>query len=266
MHAACSLRDLQSRFLAALYDGDSAVAAAMVEGAGLDAQARVQVYRNSAALTHTDTLRTTYPAVLALVGDNFFESAAVQYRRAHPSTSGNLQDFGARFAEFIGALPNTYQLPYLADVARLEWLRQTVALAADATPLSAAAMQQASVPAQAHDKLCIALHPSVRLFASQHAVLTLWRYAMDPPAERLQLPTEGEHVVLWRSDTEVAMASVDAASFTCIEALSRGVSLDDACHEALIRDAQFDVTACIGSLVEQAVITAIHPVPEETLS
>ena len=261
MPAACSLRELQDRFLTALYDGDRTMAAALVEGAGLDAQARVQVYRNSGTLIHTDTLRTTYPAVLALVGEDFFESAAMQYRCAHPSTSGNLQAFGSTFAAFLESLPGAQQLAYLADVARLEWLRQEVALAADITPALAAAPQE--FPVSNKGALRLELHPSLRLFASPHAVLTLWRYAMAADAGRLQLPAEGEHVAMWRSGADVAMTAVDAASFVCITALLQGASIDAAASEALALDPHCDVAACIDSLLEEALVMVIHPADAE---
>lgn len=264
MPAASSLRELQSRFLAALYDGDAVAAAAMVDGAGLDAEARVRIYRNSGTCIHGDALRTTYPAVLALTGEDFFESAAIQYRRSHPSASGNLQGFGSEFAAFLESLPGAQQLAYLADVARLEWLRQEVALAADITPIYATGLQE--FYRSPRGALCLELDPSVRLFASRHAVLTLWRYAMTADGERLQLPGEGEQIMLWRSGAEVAMAIVDAASFACIAALLQGASIDVAHDEALARDPHFDVAACIGSLLEETLITVIHPAAEETPS
>ncbi len=195
MSAACSLRDLQARFLAALYDGDDAAAAELVEGAGLEADARLRIYRNNSLLNHTGALRDSFPATLALVGEDFFESAAMRFRRAHPSASGNLQDFGADFPSFLETLPGAGALPYLGDVARLEWLRQAVALTPQSDPRS-----------------------SVRRFASRHAVLTLWHYAMANGGERLSLPVEGENVVLWHRDGEVAMAAVDAADFSRIGA------------------------------------------------
>ena len=198
MSAACSLRDLQDRFLAAIYDGDDVAAAELVDGAGLDPDARLRVYRNNSLLNHTRALRDSFPAALALVGEDFFDSAAMQYRRAHPSTSGNLQDFGAEFPEFLESLPGTRSLPYLGDVTRLEWLRQEVALSA--------------------------LDASFRLLASPHAVLTIWTYAMAASGERLQLPTGGECVVLWRCDAEVAMAVVDAANFAGLAAQRDGLT------------------------------------------
>lgn len=263
MPAAPSLREVQSHFLDALYDGDPAVAAVLVDGAGLDAEARVQVYRNSGTLTHTDTLRTTYPAVLALVGADFFESAAMLYRRAHRSTSGNLQAFGAEFPAFLASFPNAQSLAYLADVARLEWLRQEAALAADIAPLRTEALQEILVSTKG--MLRLELLPSVRLFASRHAVLTLWRYTMAADGKRLQLPAEGEQVVLWRSGAEVAMACLDPASFGCVAALSRGTPIDVAHREALALNPDFAWSACIGSLLSESLITAFHPTTEDTV-
>lgn len=262
MPAAPSLRSVQSHFLDALYDGDPDVVAALIDGAGLDVQARVRVYRNSGLLTHTETLRTTYPAVLALVGEDFFESAAMLYRRAHRSTSGNLQDFGAEFPAFLASFPNAQSLTYLTDVAKLEWLRQEAALAVASAPLRSAALQEILVTT--NGMLRLELHPSVRLFASRHAVLTLWRYAMAADGQRLQLPAEGEQLVLWRSGAEVAMASLDAASFACICALSRGMPIDDAHHEALALDPDFAWSTCIGTLLSESLITAFHPITKDT--
>jgi hypothetical protein len=50
-------------------------------------------------------------------------------------------------------------------------------------------------------------------------VLTIWTYAMAAGGERLRLPEGGERVMLWRSDADVAMATVDAATFAGLAAL-----------------------------------------------
>ena len=107
--------------------------------------------------------------------------------------------------------------------------------------------------------LRIGLHPSIRLLASAHPILTIWRYAIQPTSEPLVLDGEGEHVVLWRQDGEVAMAAVDPASFVCIASLAHGDTLDAAHAAALARDPAFDLAACLASLFRQALITTLHP-------
>ena len=252
MPAAPALRELQRGFAdAVLGRGDAG--ARWVAGAGLAPTARLQVYANAIARTQIDTLRATYPAVLALVGAEFFEAAAARYRLRHPSTRGNLQAFGAAFAGFLAALPEAAALAYLPDVARLEWLRQEAALAADAEPIDPAAWLAAL---DAPTPLQLVLHPSLRLLASAHPLLTIWRYAIAPAGDRLQLDGRGEQVVLWRDGGEVALAATDAASHACIAALASGHDLDAAQAVALAVDADFDLAACLRSLIAQGLVVA----------
>lgn len=257
MHAAPSLPELQREFLAALYDAGEPGPIASIEGHGLDPDARLRIYRRGCNEIQTAALRTTYPAVLALVGADFFDQTARGYRRAHPSTSGNLQEFGAAFAEYLETLVACRSLAYLPDVARLEWLRQQTALASESQPILSDALADSLDAARA--PLRMVLQPSVRLLASRYAVLTIWRYAIHPTAERLTLDEEGERVALWREDGEVAMTALHPASFACIEALSRGFSLDATQAAAVAVDPDFALAACVGSLQQHGLITGVKP-------
>lgn len=255
MHTAPLLHDYQRLLLAALHGEGDAGLAALIAANGLTPGSRLRIYRHSSEEIHLAALRTTYPATLALAGGTFFEQAALDYRRAHPSRSGNLQEFGAVFAEYLGSLPQAHTVPYLPDVARLEWLRQEVALAADAEPLSQAAIGDS--PMAAGITARITLHPSVRLLTSRHAVLTIWGYAMHPSNERLALPPYGENVVLWRQDGEVAMAKMDAARARCMQALAQGVILEAANCVAGAADPEFDSQAFLASLAENGLVTGV---------
>ena len=257
MHAMPTLPELQRQFLAALYDAGAPGPAAGIDGHGLEPDARLRIYRNSCAAIHTGALRTSYPAVLALVGGDFFDQAALGYRRAHPSRSGNLQGFGEGFADFLETLPETRALPYLPDVARLEWLRQACALAADADPPAPGPAAQAC--AVACESARVDFLPSLRLLASRHQVFTIWRYALQPASEGLVLDGTGENVMLWREDGEVAMAPLDDASFACIAALARGDRPAAAGARAQACDPGFVLADCLASLIRHRVVTAVTP-------
>ena len=264
MHAAPSLLELQSGFLGALYDEQKTGPADQVVGAGLAPTARLRIYRHSCEQIHLEALRTAYPAVLALVGEAFFEQAGVHFGHAHPSRSGNLQVFGEHFPEFLEGLPSTQSLPYLGDVARLEWRRQLAALANESEPLSLVEFEAAM--AEAEGAVRVTFHPSAQRLVSSHPVLAIWKYAMQPAAERFTLPESGDRLVLWRSDGEVAMAVVDAASFACIDALAGGDTLDAAHAKANHQDRDFDLPTCIASLVTAGIVTAIRSVQSQESS
>lgn len=244
MHAAPALLETQRRFLAALYDDAETGPLTSITGNGLDPAARLRIYRHSCDQIQNLALRTTYPAILALVGDEFFDQTAHGYRAAFPSHCGNLQAFGQHLAEYLDGLPAVHALAYLPDVARLEWLRQESALSADCATWPRPSVQRSR------------LHPSVRLLASPYPVLTIWRYSVQPTSERLLLPDGGERIVLWREDDQVAMAELDSASFACIESLSRGSVLANAYQAGYTQDPEFDFAACTESLIDRGLLRA----------
>lgn len=257
MGAALSLRDLQQQFMAALYDADAPGPLACIAGNGLSPEARLRIYRNSCNESQTAALRVTYPAVLALVGDAFFDQAARGYRRAHPSTSGNLQAFGAKLGDYLETLTTCRAYPYLPDVARLEWLRQETILVPDAATVSSDAfierVQAATEP------IHLVMHPSLHVIESRYPLLSIWHYALQPTPERLAL-TEGERVALWREDGEVAMGILDPASFACIAAMRVGSTLDAAQAAANALDPGFDLSVCVETLLEHGLVTGIRPI------
>lgn len=252
MLAVPALLETQRRFLAALYNDAAAGPTAAIAGDGIERQARLRIYRRSCNAIQSGALRTTYPAVLALVGEAFFDQTASGYRHAHPSRCGNLQAFGEHFADYLAALPAVDTLAYLPDVARLEWLRQQAALAAEADPPMPNESACAAPPAAGRSPA--ALHPSTRLIASPHPVLTIWRFAMQPSPGRLHLPETDERVMLWREDGQVAMTRLKPASFACIEALAHGSTLDAANAAGCAQDLSFDTCACIQSLVDHGLL------------
>src|SRR5687768_16032631 len=95
---------------------------------------RLQVYRNNVFISLRQALADVYPVVQRLVGEEFFNQLARRFVREHPSRSGNLHDFGREFAGFLATLPDLTELPYLPDVAALEWALHEVFHEAEARP------------------------------------------------------------------------------------------------------------------------------------
>jgi Putative DNA-binding domain len=86
---------------------------------------RLAVYRDTARTTLGNALALTYPAVLRLVGADFFAGAAQAYIDAQLPQGGCLNDYGSDFpatlAPFVARHAPAAPLDYLADVARFEW-------------------------------------------------------------------------------------------------------------------------------------------------
>jgi hypothetical protein len=184
------------------------------------------VYRRNLFANLGGALEATYPVVLRLVGDAFFREAVRRYVLAHPSTSGDLNDYGGDFAAFLGAYEHARELHYLPDVARLEWACHESDQAADGAALDFAALARVDAAAQA--AIRFQLHPAVRVVKSAYPVACIW-HANQPGRDGTPDRGEGAECVLVRRERNVVLVeSIEPATWTFVEALGRGLPLAEA--------------------------------------
>jgi Putative DNA-binding domain len=156
----------QTAFAAALLDPAAPLPEDVVTRTGADATRRFGVYRNNVIVSLIDALADSYTVVAALVGDEFFRSMAREFARQHPLRSPIMANYGDDFAEFIARFVPAATLPYLADLARLEWQRVVSWHAADEPSLGSS-----DIESLLSDPIALAntrwhFHPSVALIDS----------------------------------------------------------------------------------------------------
>lgn len=162
---------LEDAFARALLDPDRPVPADMRARDG-DIDRRFAVYRNNVVTGLIDALRAGFPAVERIVGEEFFVALARVYVRERPPRAPMMFLFGDDFADFIAAFPPAAEIPYLADIARVETARLRAFHAADEAPLEAAAL--AGQAPGALFELRVATHPSLHVVRSAFPIATIW--------------------------------------------------------------------------------------------
>lgn len=241
-----SLRETQAITLAAIRDGAHADAAAALlrSGTGLPPALRLQVYRNNHFEGLIDALGAVYPVVRALVGEAFFRRVARRFVQRRPPREPSLHRFGSALPAFLARLTAARSLPYLADVARLEWAVHEVYHEADAQPLDATRL--ASVPADRQPWLRLKPHPATRFVASDYPVLRIWQ-TNQPGAspEAVALDEGGVRLIVARREGEVEMRLLGAAEDRWLRALASGADLEAATLAAFGVDPGFDLPACL---------------------
>jgi hypothetical protein len=152
--------------------------------------------------------------VKRLVGAPFFHAAVDAFVRAHPSTSGDLNVYGDAFASFLEGYAPAAELPYLPDVARLEWAIDESSRAPDHDRAPEAVLAALSAaPPDRLPTLRLALAPSCRLVASNFPIYRIWQvnqpdYVGD---DRVSLD-EGAVALLLRRDWCAPTRAADAAA------------------------------------------------------
>src|SRR3989442_15380963 len=100
-----SLRELQTGFRAALLAGDERGVAPDVVDDGVNASARLAVYRHHVLTSLSAALEATFPVVCRLVDRRFFGWLADSYVRAHPPAGPRLFEDRAAPPQVIPPVP-----------------------------------------------------------------------------------------------------------------------------------------------------------------
>ncbi|OBS10835.1 HvfC/BufC N-terminal domain-containing protein [Acidihalobacter prosperus] len=248
------LAECQAAFAAALTDPTRAGSVGLRDGV-LDPARRLAVYRNNTAITQTEALAGIYPAVQQLVGEDFFAALAAHYREHHPSRSGDLRDFGAELADFIARFDAAAGLPYLPDVARLEWAWHCCFHAAEARALDPAGLARIAAAREPE----LSLIPAARLLHSPYPVAEIWGFALDPERRQgtLDLDTlPPAHLLVARPEDEVYVLALDPPDHHWLSGLAAGSSLSDALAATLAAHPGFDLAERLPALLELGLFVA----------
>ena len=219
-----ALRDIQAAFMHDIYTGERTSLAYL--DTKLASAERFDIYQNNTLLGLTDILANAFPVLKKIVGDEFFKTIARHYIKMHAQPSGNRHAFGDKLAEFLQAFQPAVALPYLPDVAALEWAYFQAALADEAQALDFTSLTAAmsSDPA-----FTLAVHPSVHIVAQAFNALEIWREHQKEDIGTLELKSEPHQIVVWRRpDDSIFMRRASDALAALIGHSRKGLAFAEA--------------------------------------
>jgi hypothetical protein len=181
------------------------------------------------------------------VGKEFFAAIARVFVIEQPPRSPLLFAYGDEFPGFVADFEPARELPYLADVARLEAARTRAYHAADATPVDASRF--AMLDSRDVEDIRIDLHPSVGIVRSPYPIVRIW--AMNSGEQELA-PIEdwcGEDALIVRRYLDVEVRALPPGGAAFLAALAAGRRLREAIEAALFDDPNFEPTGNIAGLI-----------------
>jgi hypothetical protein len=200
---------------------------------GLDTRSgrRFRVYRNNMRHALITALADAFPVVRRLVGDEAFVGTAKLFVEAHPPRDRALATFGAALADFLDGFEPARSVPYLGDIARLEWARVEASHAADAPPLDPARL---AVLGERVVEARFSAHPAARLVASRYPLQAIWQ-ANDPEHEgdRVpEIPAGADWMLITRPGYALRQVRLSAGNGRFARALLSGMTADQAADQA----------------------------------
>lgn len=242
---------MQPAFTAALLDADRALPPGLKAA---DTTERFSVYRNNVVSGLSRALASGFPAVRSIVGEEFFMAMAAVFVRVAPPASPVLLDYGATLPDFIASFTPAADLPYLADVARLELAYTRAFHAADAEPLQADLLS--CISPDRLGALRLVLHPSLQILHGTHPAATIWAMNTDrlPLAEITDWSAEDILVLRPAFTVDVCVLAPGEAVF--LGQLQAGECLASAAGAALDAAAGFDLGAALAALFTRGALIA----------
>lgn len=250
-----ALAHFQDRFAKALADPSPKLDEVTV-------QPGFAVYRNTVMKGLIDTLEANFPAILALVGEEWFRAAAAEFARQQPPDSPIMALYGASFASFLADFKPAVDMPYLGEVAALDWL-----WVRSATAPSSEALTMADIAGIAEDDLAgrtVKLHPALQVHWSKTTAPTIWLDARGiEPRDELGFTAAEEGILITRSAKAVAATRLSLGGQRLIDRLSKGATLGWALAEASRSEPGLDLGGFVGTLFNRGAIAALPP-PRKT--
>lgn len=248
MHSCTSiaLSRFQDAFADALLAAEHDTSA---EFSSLTAQPGFAVYRNTVMKGCIDALQANYPAVVRLVGEEWFRAAAAIHVRRTPPLEPMLLQYSARFADFLAGFEPAAELPYLPDVARLDRYWTEAHCERTVKPFDPAVLARRSV--ESLDNVVLHLHPATRWSWFPDApIFTLWSRNRAERVYQQDFDWDGEGALITRPGDTVLWTGLDAGGCAFLDACAGGGTLKVAAGAALQAQADADLASLMSLLVE----------------
>lgn len=240
---------------------DSGLLNGIIPGGSLSSDAALEVYRTGHIVRLTEALGETFEAVWWVAGDENYFRLAKEFLMTRSSTSYNLSDFGQSFPDFLAERQPFSDLPFIADLARFEWVFKEVFHLPPHTSLTPDEFNNYSLSGN----LRLAFGPSVRLFQSPYSVYEIWK--LRGTIQEL-LPqaiwNQPQYLLSYKHNQQVYIKHFNLPEYQILEFLLSGCGIDDALSQTLLAHPDLGegtVTNLFATLIQTGILTGLMNTP-----
>jgi len=223
------------------YDNASSVLTDDIVSDGISAAQRMQIYRNNFFESVSGALLDVFPVSVAFVGDVFLRQSLKAFALALPPTAPILHAYGSGFPDFLRSFEPAAGVPYLADLADLEWQTHELMLVDEKE-----GEFDVTLCTEAASKDELRLSSNVRFISSDYPVFDLWLAATGQiSADDVDMEKGGQAILIMLRDGQISYEPMESE----VAALSRVLSLG--------RPVPQDLVGQIPQLIERSALAII---------
>ena len=228
---AAQQRDL----LCALFDWPTCDATQLIAARAQNTWARgLKAYQTNGHMLAERALLATYPVVAQLLGEESLADLARALWHAHPPVRGDLARWGDALPDYLAHSPQLQDEPYLADVARVEWVLHRCATAPDAVADPASL---ALLTTEDPDQLGLRLAPGCAALRSPWPVASILGAHVHGSPSFSDVGAElragvAQDVVVWRQGLRPQFRQAQPGEADWLEQLLAGAAMGPALDQA----------------------------------
>lgn len=252
------LHELQQDFMTGLFDPRQQlpILQYIKQTDGKTAADQFAIYRSSVTGGLTKALAETYEVCQKLVGKEFFHAMIGHFITHQRSYSPDLNDYGAQLAEFILDFPPAASVPYLADVAHLEWawhraLNGEDAPHGDLDPLSTLDQDQ-------YPSIIFHLPKNCTLLESVYPIHRIWESNQDDYKgdNQVNLDEGGVRLIIWRHGLTMHMDPLDDPQWALLTELNQHQLFGQVCEKFSQTHTNEDIGIVLSSILQRGWIAS----------
>lgn len=218
---------------------------------------RLSVYKNNIYHSLIEALADTYPVIQQLVGVDFFAATAKHYIGQFPPRSALLLEFGRQFSGFLTTFEPATSLPYLCDLAKLEYAWQESYHAQDCPSLSVDDF--AAIPANHLYQQSLLCHPSLQLLHSPFSVGRIWQAHQDSEGMPEELKADQqEWLVIVRPQYQVQVCFLDEPGFRFVQGLKAGRPLGEVIDQIAVSYPEWPISDALAFTIQQGFFSDVQ--------
>ena len=220
-----NLKDLQNDFVDAFFGAEIDIDKYIISDDTLTAKQRFGIYKGSVHGVLTQALSDMFPICKELVGEKFFNHVSSKFINQNPPRSAFFADFGEEFSDFLANFEAAKSVEYLADTARLEWLRHTAWNSKNQEPSDFTTLGNYTEEQQL--AMSFSLPETASLLQTDYQVEQLWQAHQEDNNLDLSKIDLFKHlnVLVWRIDYTIHMQELTAQQIDFLEAIQQNKPL-----------------------------------------
>lgn len=218
-----------------------------------EALARLNIYRNNVFGNFNSVLEGIFEVVKMLVGEKYFSQLCDSYNQKYFSRSGNLDNYGKDFPQFLTQKRSQHKLTFLPDLAKLELLVHKAYFAdlAEAFPLD----KFKKLPQKKFFNLKFSLHPSCFIISSKFAIFSIWKDNIENKGRKKIDATNPEFILVERISGKVNIHHLAKEEFIFLKNISKKTLFKT--YEEITKNSakEYDIGMLVNKFIANGVIT-----------